>query len=139
MHSVKGSQPAIIRSLLFVPGDSERKLQRAVDSESDALILDLEDSVSEPAGPYLLCGHSFGGLVAFEMARQLLLLHERAASVILLDTGVDERYWPKMAWRPASRERSDQPIVDLTREDLNSHFLRSFLASCRGLASRSDF
>jgi citrate lyase subunit beta / citryl-CoA lyase len=43
---VKGSQPAIIRSLLFVPGDSERKLQRAVDSESDALILDLEDSVS---------------------------------------------------------------------------------------------
>jgi acetoacetyl-CoA synthetase len=52
----------------------------------------------QPAGPYLLCGHSFGGLVAFEMARQLLLLHERAASVILLDTRVDERYWPKMAW-----------------------------------------
>jgi len=52
----------------------------------------------QPAGPYLLCGHSFGGLVAFEMARQLLLLHERAASLILLDSRVDERYWPKMAW-----------------------------------------
>jgi acetoacetyl-CoA synthetase len=52
----------------------------------------------QPAGPYLLCGHSFGGLVAFEMARQLLLLQERAGSVILLDTRVDERYWPKMAW-----------------------------------------
>jgi acetoacetyl-CoA synthetase len=52
----------------------------------------------QPAGPYLLAGHSFGGLVAFEMARQLLNLQERAASVILLDTTIDERYWPKVAW-----------------------------------------
>lgn len=36
----------MIRSWLFVPGDSERKLDRARDNEADALILDLEDSVS---------------------------------------------------------------------------------------------
>ena len=35
-----------IRSLLFVPGDSERKFQRALTSAADALILDLEDSVA---------------------------------------------------------------------------------------------
>jgi citrate lyase subunit beta/citryl-CoA lyase len=35
-----------MRSLLFVPGDSERKLQRGLDSGADALILDLEDSVA---------------------------------------------------------------------------------------------
>lgn len=35
-----------LRSLLFVPGDSERKLQKAIDSGADALILDLEDAVS---------------------------------------------------------------------------------------------
>jgi citrate lyase beta subunit len=35
-----------IRSLLFVPGDDERKLARATDAEADALILDLEDAVS---------------------------------------------------------------------------------------------
>ncbi len=35
----------IIRSWLFVPGDSERKLKKARDNEADALILDLEDSV----------------------------------------------------------------------------------------------
>jgi citrate lyase subunit beta/citryl-CoA lyase len=35
-----------IRSLLFVPGDDERKLARAADTEADALILDLEDAVS---------------------------------------------------------------------------------------------
>jgi len=33
------------RSFLFVPGDSERKLSKAMDSAADALILDLEDSV----------------------------------------------------------------------------------------------
>ena len=38
----------VMRSYLFVPGDSERKLQRAMSSEADALILDLEDSVSLP-------------------------------------------------------------------------------------------
>ena len=35
-----------LRSLLFVPGDSERKFARASDCEADALILDLEDSVA---------------------------------------------------------------------------------------------
>ncbi|HXF52557.1 MAG TPA: CoA ester lyase [Hyphomicrobiaceae bacterium] len=35
-----------MRSLLFVPGDSERKLARALSTEADALILDLEDSVA---------------------------------------------------------------------------------------------
>jgi citrate lyase subunit beta / citryl-CoA lyase len=35
-----------MRSLLFVPGDSERKLERALDSGADVLILDLEDSVA---------------------------------------------------------------------------------------------
>jgi citrate lyase subunit beta / citryl-CoA lyase len=35
-----------LRSLLFVPGDSERKFARARESSADALILDLEDSVA---------------------------------------------------------------------------------------------
>ncbi len=35
-----------LRSLLFVPGDSEKKYLKARDSAADALILDLEDSVA---------------------------------------------------------------------------------------------
>ncbi|MHB2264953.1 HpcH/HpaI aldolase/citrate lyase family protein [Aliihoeflea sp. PC F10.4] len=35
-----------MRSLLFVPGDSERKLEKGLQSGADALIVDLEDSVS---------------------------------------------------------------------------------------------
>ena len=35
-----------MRSFLFVPGDSERKLAKGPSSGPDALILDLEDSVA---------------------------------------------------------------------------------------------
>jgi citrate lyase subunit beta / citryl-CoA lyase len=44
------SEPAVaapsLRSWLFVPGDSERKQERALGSAADAVILDLEDSVA---------------------------------------------------------------------------------------------
>lgn len=39
------------RSFLFVPADSERKMQKAGDVGADALILDLEDSVAAAARP----------------------------------------------------------------------------------------
>ena len=39
------------RSYLFVPADSKRKLANASDTDADALILDLEDSVAPDARP----------------------------------------------------------------------------------------
>lgn len=39
------------RSYLFVPADSERKMAKAIDAGADAIILDLEDSVSADARP----------------------------------------------------------------------------------------
>jgi citrate lyase subunit beta/citryl-CoA lyase len=41
----------ILRSLLFVPADSEKKLAKAKSSLADALILDLEDAVSAANRP----------------------------------------------------------------------------------------
>ena len=41
----------MIRSFLFVPADSERKMQKAASVGADALILDLEDSVAADARP----------------------------------------------------------------------------------------
>jgi len=50
--SGSGLLPATgLRSYLFVPGDSARKQARALDSGADALILDLEDSVTAAARP----------------------------------------------------------------------------------------
>ncbi len=54
----------IIRSWLFVPGDSERKLAKGRDNPADALILDLEDSVSDDRQE-----------IAREMVREYLLAH----------------------------------------------------------------
>jgi acyl-CoA synthetase (AMP-forming)/AMP-acid ligase II/thioesterase domain-containing protein/acyl carrier protein len=40
----------------------------------------------QPAGPYHLCGHSFGGYVAFEMAQQLRAAGEAVGLLALFDT-----------------------------------------------------
>ncbi|NPT57081.1 HpcH/HpaI aldolase/citrate lyase family protein [Paraburkholderia elongata] len=40
-----------LRSMLFVPADSERKLDKALGSRADALILDLEDAVAPARKP----------------------------------------------------------------------------------------
>lgn len=40
------TQSAPLRSLLFVPGDSEKKMTKAQGTQASGLILDLEDSVS---------------------------------------------------------------------------------------------
>jgi citrate lyase subunit beta/citryl-CoA lyase len=55
-----------IRSFLFVPADSERKLARGLESGADALILDLEDSVAAANRP-----------TARRLARQFLDGHGR--------------------------------------------------------------
>ncbi|MGN7610536.1 amino acid adenylation domain-containing protein [Magnetococcales bacterium HHB-1] len=48
----------------------------------------------QPHGPYILGGHSFGGLVAFEMHRQLQDQGEYASQLILLDTPAPHHYQP---------------------------------------------
>ena len=52
----------------------------------------------QPSGPYALVGYSFGGLVAFEIAQQLIAAGEKIELLCLLDTYVDERYLPLPAW-----------------------------------------
>lgn len=59
----------------------------------------------QPAGPYLLGGHSFGGLLAYEIARQLAAAGHDIALVAISDTRVgadlhtdsDPRTWPMPA------------------------------------------
>ena len=65
-----------IRSFLFVPADSERKLARGLDSGADALILDLEDSVAAANRP-----------TARKLAREFLEAHdnERVARYVRIN------------------------------------------------------
>lgn len=48
----------------------------------------------QPQGPYCLCGYSFGGLVAFEMARRLKQSGDGVGFVGLFDTMPSSLAWP---------------------------------------------
>jgi thioesterase domain-containing protein len=52
----------------------------------------------QPIGPYFLCGYSFGGLVAFELARRLAEAGEEVRLVGLFDTLMSPTRWPLRAW-----------------------------------------
>jgi acetoacetyl-CoA synthetase len=62
-------------------------------------------------GPYILAGYSFGGVVAFEMARRLSAEGEEIALLALLDSYTHPRSWPRNSrlsvwWRKACRRIS---------------------------------
>ena len=52
----------------------------------------------QPAGPYHLCGYSFGGLVAFEMARRLHEAGDEVDLVGLFDTTTSRMGWRLQSW-----------------------------------------
>ncbi|WP_419896763.1 acetoacetate--CoA ligase [Roseomonas sp. USHLN139] len=52
----------------------------------------------QPEGPYTLGGHSFGGMVAFEIARQLRAEGEAVDQVLMIDTLVHARFLPGRQW-----------------------------------------
>jgi thioesterase domain-containing protein len=48
----------------------------------------------QPIGPYFLLGHSFGGMVVYELAQRLIETGASVACLILLDTFTPKKYWP---------------------------------------------
>lgn len=52
----------------------------------------------QPHGPYALAGFSFGGMIAFEMAQQLLRSGEKVELVALLDTQLDDQCLTFQDW-----------------------------------------
>jgi len=56
-----------------------------------------EIKARQPNGPYYLCGYSFGGLVAFEIARRLSESGNEVGLVGLFDTMMSPLRWPLRA------------------------------------------
>jgi amino acid adenylation domain-containing protein len=109
--------------------DFDRPFRESLDSPEivplAAALLHQLQSV-QPRGPYLLGGYSLGGIVAFEMARQLHALGERVALLVLIDTyGPDyprrATRW-EMEWQHWQRMRGLSPSGKL--RDL-AHRLRN--------------
>jgi amino acid adenylation domain-containing protein len=64
----------------------------SVEELAERHLIDLRRAV--PHGPYVLGGHCFGGVVAFEMARRLVAAGEEVPLLVLFD-----------AWRPVAQPR----------------------------------
>jgi amino acid adenylation domain-containing protein len=84
--------------------NGERPPQTRVEDMASVYIKALRDV--QPTGPYLLGGWSFGGVIAYEMAQQLLAQNEQIALLALIDS--------------VSRING----VDVTKEDRVTHLLR---------------
>ncbi len=99
-------------------GEDGMPLQyRSVESIASYYITELKRGL--PEGPYQLCGYSFGGLVAFEMARQLEERGDKVTMVLLLDT-----YAPKPFVEVMSKERK-------LHEPLKNVIMRSVISVVR--------
>ena len=48
----------------------------------------------QPRGPYFMAGHSFGGMVVYEVAQRLLAAGESVGCLMLFDTVTPKRFWP---------------------------------------------
>jgi citrate lyase subunit beta/citryl-CoA lyase len=79
-----------MRSLLFVPGDSPKKLAKALESGADALILDLEDSVAPDRKPEARAtALAFLTGVGAPAARPRLLVRVNGLDTGLIDADLD--------------------------------------------------
>jgi amino acid adenylation domain-containing protein len=78
------------------PGEALREPDMTIEQIAALYVRDIQRV--RPAGPYLLGGWSMGGLIAFEMARQLNLQGEEVGALVLFDTHLP----------PQNREAIDQ-------------------------------
>ncbi|MEO7931567.1 MAG: AMP-binding protein [Chthoniobacterales bacterium] len=99
--------------------DGREPYLRTVEDMARRYVADLCERC--PAGPFVLCGTSFGGVVALEMAQQLRALGRVPASLILIDARggtyprlrkfLPIRLWPRWLLRPFLPEfQEDQPL-----------------------------
>ena len=82
-----------------------------------------------PIGPYALAGFSFGGIIAFEMTRQLKELGKEVSLTALLDSYVDSSYY----YETFNRKKLIR-YYDRTHRRLN--FLKEMLMSWKAFKMR---
>ncbi|AWG22186.1 hypothetical protein FFWV33_12015 [Flavobacterium faecale] len=83
-----------------------------------------------PSGPYALAGFSFGGVVAFEMTRQLEEQGRKVILTALLDTTVDHAYYQN-----SIRKKEYSRQVSVRKKRMS--FLMEMLFSWRAMKDRT--
>jgi amino acid adenylation domain-containing protein len=81
-----------------LPLDGKHRIARTVEAMASDYITEIRRV--QPHGPYFLAGHSFGGLVSFEIAQQLVRQGEHVSFLGLIDTRLRHtlgKEWPQMS------------------------------------------
>ena len=110
----------MIRSMLFVPADNEKKLDKALGTAADALVLDLEDSVlpaRKPAARQLL--QSFMSGIA-DHARLWVRVNDLSSGELLRDLPAVVATRPAGIMLPKIRGPEDVQIVTRYLEALEA-------------------
>jgi amino acid adenylation domain-containing protein len=87
----------------------------------------------QPFGPYLLGGHSLGGLIAFEMTAQLEAVGEQVQSLLIIDT-----HPPLPTAEIESSLEDDAAIICFLVEQIGIHFNTTINISYAELSSRNQ-
>lgn len=94
---------------LQVPGPShQQKPFQTIEEMACSYLEEIQDV--QPSGPYLLGGWSMGGIIAFEMAQQLLQRGQKVALLALIES------------YPPAAQRSDKALIQQFGEDLEGVF-----------------
>ena len=83
------------------------------DLESMAAAYVAEVRQLQPKGPYLLAGHSFGGMIAFEMARQLRASGDQIALLAMFDSALTGASAAAELGEEDERQQDAHSLVDM--------------------------
>lgn len=114
--------PLKMRSWLFAPGDSERKMAKAADSAADVVLFDLEDAVTidnKPLARQIV--HDFLAANADRRARLWVRVNPLDSGFTLTDLAAIMPAQPGGIMLPKVRGRQDVEMVD--------HYLSAFEAA----------
>ena len=111
-----------MRSWLFAPGDSERKMAKAADGPADIVLFDLEDAVTTQNKPLARqIVHDFLKANADRLARLWVRVNPLDSGDILTDLAAIMPAHPGGIMLPKVRGRHDVEVVD--------HYLSAFEAA----------
>jgi surfactin synthase thioesterase subunit len=79
----------------------------------------------QPEGSYLLAGHSAAGIVAFEIAQQLVAGGQKVAVLALLDAYSPQLLVPRTSTRSDTLHQLPQPVTTQTRRQTSLHQTKS--------------
>lgn len=121
LHALRGGRPVSVLQARGLDPTAEPH------ASVEAMAVHYLDKIRavQPSGPYALCGFSFGGLIAYEMASRLAAEGESIELLAMVDTEIHPRHlsWPEwMAYRGSRLALLIQSLAASPRRALIAEF-----------------